>query len=1067
MLRSALYPAGRGACLPAPRSTARSPVHPAAHQTRQPTAPPFARPAARRAPRRAARLAGACCALLLLALPAVADAQYFGRNRVRYEDFRFRILRTPQYDVYYYGGDTRAVEDAARMAERWNTRLQQVFDHPLGADERKPIILYANKADFQQTTVLPGFIGEGTGGVTESLRSRLIMPLTGSYADTDHVLGHEMVHVFQYDLAASDFDTLNVALERMPLWFVEGLAEYLSIGRSDPLTSMWVRDAVLRDEFPTVEKLSDPRYFPYRFGHAFWAFVGSAWGDGIIAPLFRSVGALGLERGVPHALGIPVDSLSSRWKESAQARELAVAETRQAPEAFAEVLLSKQTGSGGMNVSPVLSPDGRHVVFLSEKDIFTIELFLADAQTGKILGKLTSADADPHLDALRFLDSAGTWSPDGSRLAYVVTRKGDNVLSILDVNERKVRERIRLDARESISGPAWSPDGRTIAVSANRGGLSDLYLIDVESGQARRITDDRYADLQPAWSPDGRTLAFVTDRGEGTNFETLSYGPMRIGLYDLASGEIRVLRPFPGAKHVDPQYSPDGGSLFFISDRTGVSDVYRLDLATGETFQVTRVQTGVTGITDLSPALSVSRETGRLVFSVFVDGDYAAYGLDAERTRGEPVGPALTAGTAGALTPAEAATEGVVEGYLRDPLRGLLAGGFQSRPYRPRLGLTAVGAAAAGVSIDRYGAGLGGAVGLYFSDMLARDEMEVLLQASGGIEDIGGQVTYQNNRSRWTWGAAAGHIPYRSIIATARRDTIVVEGERLPGITYEERIERQFVERGMLLAQYPFSPVQRIEMGAGGTYISYRAESRIARTVDGFVISRETREGNRRASLSLVQGFAAFVGDNSFFGFTSPVRGQRYRLEVEPTFGSLQFQTLLADYRRYIFLRPVTFAMRGMHYGRFGADAESDELTPLYLGYPSLVRGYESGSFDLSECTGDDCPEYDRLIGSRLAVANLELRVPLFGTDQFGLFSVPALPLELTAFADAGTAWSQGDAPNLVFERRSSERIPVFSAGGSLRLNLLGAAVVEAYYAYPFQRPEKGGHFGFQLAPGW
>ncbi|MDM7915451.1 MAG: peptidase S9, partial [Candidatus Eisenbacteria bacterium] len=426
-------------------------------------------------------------------------------------------------------------------------------------------------------------------------------------ADTDHVLGHEMVHVFQYDLAATDFDTLQVALERMPLWFVEGLAEYLSIGRNDPQTSMWLRDAVIRNKFPTVQKLSDPRYFPYRFGHAFWAFVGATWGDNVIPALFRAVGGLGLERGIPYALGVSADSLSHRWAETVRSLEQPVAQSRRAPESFAGILLSEKTGSGTMNISPVLSPDGRYVTFLSEKDLFTVELFLADARTGKVIGKLTDSEADPHFGALRFIDSAGTWSPDGKRLAYVVTRKGDNVLAILDVDDRDVVRRIRLPGRESMSNPSWSPDGRSIVVSANHSGISDLYLIDLESGQSRRLTDDKYADLQPSWSPDGRTIAFATDRGPDTNFEALRYGRLRIGLYDLASGNIRLLEPFPGAKHVDPQFSADGGSLYFLSDRDGVSDVYRLELGSGAPFRVTSVQTGVTGITDLSPALSVSR----------------------------------------------------------------------------------------------------------------------------------------------------------------------------------------------------------------------------------------------------------------------------------------------------------------------------------------------------------------------------------------------------------------------------------------------------------------------------
>lgn len=86
----------------------------------------------------------------------------------------------------------------------------------------------------------------------------------------------------------------------------------------------------------------------------------------------------------------------------------------------------------------------------------------------------------------------------------------------------------------------------------------------------------------------------------------------------------------------------------------------------------------------------------------------------------------------------------------------------------------------------------------------------------------------------------------------------------------------------------------------------------------------------------------------------------------------------------------MTVALRAMHYGRYGTGAESERLSPLYVGRETLIRSYDIDSFDASDCRRaegtDDCPELDRLFGSRLAVANLELRVPLVGNEQLGIF---------------------------------------------------------------------------------
>ncbi len=227
--------------------------------------------------------------------PSTGRAQYFGQNKVPYEHFHFEVLRTPHWDVHYYNEEAQAARDAARMLERWNTRLSSVMSHTLS--KRKPVILYADHPDFQQTNVVSGMISEGTGGVTESLMDRMVLPMTGYYAETDHVLGHEGVHVFQYDIA----NTMQkgVYFERMPLWLVEGMAEYLSVGPEDAHTAMWLRDALQRNDLPTIDDLTNSsKYFPYRYGEALWAFIGGTWGDEKVVQVFRSALEFGVDQGI-------------------------------------------------------------------------------------------------------------------------------------------------------------------------------------------------------------------------------------------------------------------------------------------------------------------------------------------------------------------------------------------------------------------------------------------------------------------------------------------------------------------------------------------------------------------------------------------------------------------------------------------------------------------------------------------------------------------------------------------------------------------------------------------------
>src|SRR5262245_3645206 len=199
-------------------------------------------------------------ALLTVGSAVPSAAQYFGRNKVQYEKFDFKIMKTDHFDIYYYPEEEDAVRLAARMAERWHARLTKLLQHELSG--RQPLVLYAAHPHFQQTNIL-GDIGEGTGGVTESNRRRVILPFAGGMAETDHVLGHELVHAFQYDMA-SQTDArgrpTGAGIQALPLWFIEGMAEYLSLGPIDSNTAMWVREAASRDAMPTVDKLDDPDF---------------------------------------------------------------------------------------------------------------------------------------------------------------------------------------------------------------------------------------------------------------------------------------------------------------------------------------------------------------------------------------------------------------------------------------------------------------------------------------------------------------------------------------------------------------------------------------------------------------------------------------------------------------------------------------------------------------------------------------------------------------------------------------------------------------------------------------
>jgi hypothetical protein len=252
--------------------------------------------------------------------------------------------------------------------------------------------------------------------------------------------------------------------------------------------------------------------------------------------------------------------------------------------------------------------------------------------------------------------------------------------------------------------------------------------------------------------------------------------------------------------------------------------------------------------------------------------------------------------------------------------------------------------------------------------------------------------------------------------------------------------------------------------------VSGRLDSIIV--VGGVVAGRLRTRIPGPAALSLVNASVAYVGDYARFGFVSPLAGARYRLEFAPAVGSLTFQSVLGDYRRYFFMAPLTLAVRGMHVGRYGVDAENERLPLMFVGQPSLIRGYDATDFTQADCVSDSesldpCPQYTRLAGSRVGVINAELRIPLLGTKRFGLIPFSAIPVEVAPFVDAGVAWTRRESASFRVATDTPDRVPVFSAGVATRISILNAIVLELYWVHPYQRVGRGSYMGFQITPGW
>jgi len=997
-----------------------------------------------------------------------SDAQYFGRNKPGYSSFRFDVLQTPAFEIYHYMKNDSLLKTISGWSEEWFSIHQAIFRDTFA--RKNPLIFYNNHADFQQTNAISGLIGTGTGGVTEGMKNRVIMPIALTLAQTDHTLGHELVHAFQFNMFLRTDSTQKYSMNNIPLWMIEGMAEYFSLGSVDPNTAMWMRDAVLNKDFPTLKQLSsDSRYFPYRYGQAFWALVGKTWGDTTIMSLFRKTAQYGFSKAADTILGMDEKTLSGAWASAM--------ETYYRPflKADADELAGKQlitTENGGrINISPAISPDGKYVAFFSEKNIFTLDLFFADAATGKIISRLSGAAARAY-DDFNYIESGGSWSPDSKKYVFVLFSDGINKLAFVDAKRGRITREVALSGVPAISNPSWSPDSKKIVFTGSSEGISDLYLYDIMSGDIEKLTDDFTSNIHPSWSSDSRTIVFSQEKMNESGHRKFSYS---IAMLDLNTRKVSEIDVFDGAYNMNPLFSADDSHIYFLSDADGFRNMYKYEIATGKLLRLTSYMTGITGITPWSPAISLSRDRNRVVYNYYIKNSYHILVADENEFSPEEADGSVINFDAGTLPPLEHLSVNLIDStlYARKEAVQVPADMVKELPYKPKFKLDYISNnASMGASSGIYRNNLGGSVIMIFSDMIGDNQLYSALSLNGEIYDFAGQAAYIRQKGKIKLGTAVSHIPYRAGSMTFGRDSVKLQGEMVPVDVIQLDYIRMFEDNITLYASLPFSQVRRIEATASASWYYYRIDRfNYYYLLNGYSIGG-TREKMPAPDGSNYQQLSfAYVKDNSLFGMTAPMHGGRARLQIDKYFGATQIFTGLIDYRQYIYRKPLTFAFRMYNYGMYGKVTGENILQPLYLGYPWLIRGYENISYNTGNTPELTSLNISRLSGTRMAVANAEIRFPFSGPERLALIKSKWFLTDLNLFFDAGLAWNRGD--KIVFNDWEShtadnEKFPLYSTGVSLRINFFGYLILEPYYAFPFQNGGfKNGVFGLNFLPGW
>ncbi len=897
---------------------------------------------------RATSIALVLAVSVCLAPPASAQTQfapYFGKNAIRYDNFRWHTYQTDHFEIYYYPEIEPHLERMSSYAESAYQHISAELKHDLAA--KVPLILFQTSAEFYQQNVIPGAAQEGVGAFAEPSRYRILMPMDEPPDLLYRLIVHELTHIFQFDIIPT-----SLIRNSTPLWVNEGMSDYMT-GVWRPNDIMMVRDAAIADIIPKMSSLQGYGNLGsargiYNLGHAAFEFMEARWGkEGVRQYVFA------LRKSI---IGGGDDAYQEAFQMSAE--EWDTEFDRYLKERFKPFRDKERPADYGRNLAPTPdktryaqaysiepSPSGDLLAAMTgNSNDRELDIVLLSTKDGQVIRSLT-----PGFDQSRgfeYIVQPGgrwntvpwmSWSPSGDRLAFFVRTEKDRSLVVEDVLTRKIVQRFELNDIDAPESPDFSPDGKTVAFSGMRAGTTDVFTINLDTKAITNVTKDAFADYAPTWTPDGKALVMLTRiSGNEKLFRvdpaTGARTQITFGTHDDAGAQFLDDSTLVFASTaVDPNETVDPD----VAKNGAIYNLWMLNLKTNA---LTRYTDAVGG--NLSPVvLKRGTDAPKVAFVSYYKGDYSVHLLD----RKEPLGTPVTTEDFGAPGP-------IVD--FQAPLTHTLVADSQKKKGKfDKLYLE--GRPPVNVGLTSGGDFLGGTA-IAFSDVLGDQQFTFFATSISQYRSFSG--SYINLERRFQY-ALQGFMQTQFFYG------------QLEGVFYDPSfsgiIDRDFAvatttTRGATaFGIWPFNRYRRVEVSGGVVNYSEQFEDQsLQQYSQGY---QEQQFGRQLLNNGTMVPFGvAFIQETTVFREFGPLAGNTVRLslEVAPKIGStLSRQTVDLDARKYFRLGGSgLLALRAKGYKSFGSNPGY-----YFFGGNSEMRGYE----------------YLEFVGQNAGHLNAELRIPL------------------------------------------------------------------------------------------
>lgn len=540
------------------------------------------------------------CAIAAL---LISETGYSQPGQYNHPELDWFTIKTEHFEVHYHAGSERTANEIARIAESIYLPVTSMYQYK---DDGKFHIVVKDHDDYSNG------VAYFYDSKMEIWATPMDFELRGTHPWLLNVITHEFTHMvsmarakrFGKHIPAIYFQYIGYERETrpdvlygypnrivsfpiagvaIPPWFAEGVAQFqtetVAHDYWDTHRDMILRTAVLDDKLPSYKDMSAFGHTSlgneqvYNSGFAFVNYLANKHGRESLYRLVsntRSPLRLSFDAAGKKSFGTKVSGEYDNWKQFLN-------ETYE--ESVRDILANETSGkliekNGFGNIYPVWAPSGDRVAYISNQGRETFSASsLMIYQLGQEKPEVLKGP----------VEYGAAFSPDGNQIAYVKRKRYNrfgssyNELFVMDLKTKK-EQKLTHGAR--VRNPGWSPNGDEIVCATGRDGTDNLVLVDVNSGSVEMLTHFSHGEqvFKPAWSPAGDRIVFDISRGHGRD----------IALIDRDGGNFHYLIK-DSADSRSPVFGSSGTSILFSWDKTGIFNIYRFDLNTGQSAAMTNV----------------------------------------------------------------------------------------------------------------------------------------------------------------------------------------------------------------------------------------------------------------------------------------------------------------------------------------------------------------------------------------------------------------------------------------------------------------------------------------------